>query len=151
MTSDLIAETDLVTTAKIDFADNRRAIKDAKNRLQWPYITHFAGAPSHRLLPRQFLHRFGDQLGKHAHRIGSQLLNDGVQKSPFIGLALFDFSAVRQRAFEAVYRFLWRVGAGPSAFFTDIRLLFRQTVNDERQPAWRGEGLGRRKLQSRFF
>jgi hypothetical protein len=75
---------------------------------------------------------FADHFGQNVGGCLALQVDRGEQERALGRFPFFDHGAFRQRALEAVDGLLLCVGLGATALFGDIRLLFRQPVDDQR-------------------
>ncbi len=113
---------------------NDLAIKQAKNAVKLAHPTDFLICPAHGFRPRQFVHRIFDDVLDDFGRSTAFLFDNGKQEDALGRFALFTLikghTIARKEAINGLFRC---IGTRATAFFAQVRLLFRQTIDNQGQ------------------
>ena len=134
-------------------AGQRFAGEDGQHAAQRAYIAHRRIAPAHGLGPGETVHRVRHDFRQHIPRRPARHASHG---EPELGLALLPALALveareARRLEEALNGAVRRADARALALLGAVRLALRQALDDERDPARRGEGARGPVRQIRFL
>ena len=128
--------------ADVDAGRQRLAAEDGQHIAQRPDIAHRRIAPAHGFRPGEPARRIRHDVRQHLARRAARHLAHG---EPELGLALPAALALVEareagRLQEALHRPVRRADARALALLGAVRLALRQVLDDQRNPARRGEG-----------